>query len=202
MPRLTETIMKSSQVSRIIISACIVAAVGLLTYNWAVSPQASYLNAAQRYETVSQDLDKKARIIGNQVRVKEIKRDKLLEKIKACRSSFFRTEQATNFFASLEKMADLAGCNLESMLFANEVTDRLDKDNPESPKVIEKNAILKITGTYGQIVDLTSALKDYPLKVYISNLQIMSTGISTNKLSCSMNIKVYLTEDKELLLDD
>lgn len=202
MPRLTETIMKSSQVSRIIISASVVAAVGFLTYGWAVSPQASYLHAAQRFETVSLDIDKKMRIMGNSVRIGQIKLKKLQAQIKATGNCFFSTAQATEFFAGIEKTATDAGCNLDSMVFANEITTMLDKNNPQSPKVTERKASVKVTGTYGAIVGLTSALKDYPLTVYISELQIRTTGQATDNLSCSMNIKVYLTEEKELLLDD
>ncbi|MBW8015213.1 MAG: hypothetical protein FVQ82_03430 [Planctomycetes bacterium] len=202
MPRLTETIMKSSQVSRVIISIAIVASVGLLTYSWAVSPQASYLHAAQQFETVSQDIENKVKIMGNTVRVQEVKLKKLQDKLKSSGSSFFSAAQATDFFAQLEIMSVTAGCNLESMVFATEKTTKLDKNKPKSTKITEKEVSVKILGTYGAIVGLTSAIKDYPLTVYLNDLLIRTTSSTTNKLSCSMNIKVYLTEDKELLLDE
>lgn len=201
MPRLTETIMKSSQVSRIIISASIVAAVGFLTYSWAVSPQASYLQAAQQYELVSQDVNKKVKITSNQVRVKEIKLEELKVQLKASGVSFFSTAKAADFFAGIGKTVTASGCNIESMVFDRELTTKLDNNNPQSPKVTEKKALVKVTGSYGEIVKLISAFEDYPLAVYVSDLLIRSTSNSTDKLLCSMNLKVYLTEDKDLLLD-
>jgi Tfp pilus assembly protein PilO len=202
MPRLTETIMKSSQVSRIVISTSLVAIVGLLTYNWAISPQASYLHAAQQYETVSQDVDKKVKILGNTVRVKEVKLKKLQAEMKSVGSSFFSAGQATDFFGQIEKISTAAGCNFESMVFINGETIVHDKNNLESPKITEKKVIVKVAGTYGAIVGFTSTLKDYPMTIYMSDLLIRSIGPSTDKLSCSMRLKVYITKDKELLLDE
>ena len=202
MPKLTETIMKSSQVTRIIISASIVAAVDLLTYNWAVSPQASYLHAAQKYETLSQDIDKKTKIMGNAVRIEKIKLEKLQAQMKSSGSDFFSAEQATDFFAQLEKISTAAGCTLESMVFEKGTTTSLDKNNPQASEVNEKKAFVKVVGTYTAIIELTSALKDYPLTIYLSKLKIVSMGPNTDKLSCSINLKVYLTEEKELLLDE
>ena len=202
MPRLTETIMKSSQVSRIVISASLVAIVGLVTYNWAISPQASYLQAAQQYETVSQDVDKKVKVLSNNVRIKKIMLEKLQARIKSTQSSFFSSGKATDFFGQIEKLSTAAGCNFESMVFENIETTSLDKNNPESLKVTEKKAIVKVAGTYGAIVGFMSALKDYPLNVYLNDLTIRSMGSDTDKLSCSMKLKVYITEDKELLSDE
>lgn len=202
MPRLTETIMKSSQVSRIVISASLVAIVGLVTYNWAVSPQASYLQAAQQYETVSQDVDKKVKILGNAVRVKELRLKKLRAEMKSVENCFFSTAQATDFFGQIEKISIAAGCNFESMVFINGETIALDKNNPESPKITEKKVVVKVAGSYSAIVGFTSTLKDYPMTVYMSDLLIRSMGSDTDKLSCSMKLKVYITKDKESLLDE
>lgn len=201
MSKLTETIMKSSQVSRIIISTSIVAVVGLLTYNWAVSPQASYLHAAQQYETVSLDVDKNIKIMLNNVKINEIKLKKLQARIKSSRSSFFSDGQAADFFGLFEKISTAAGCNLESMIFANETITSLDKKE-QSPKIIEKKANVKVTGSYGAIIALTSVLKDYPLTVYINDLRIKSIDLSADNLACSMDIKIYLTENRELLIDE
>jgi hypothetical protein len=101
MPMLAETFIKSSKVSRIVISASIVAIVGILTYNWAVSPQASYIQAAQKYEMLSKDVDKKVKVIGNAIRVKKINLEKLQAGLDSINLSFFTTEQASDFFAQL-----------------------------------------------------------------------------------------------------
>jgi Tfp pilus assembly protein PilO len=201
MPTLTETIMKSSKVSRVVASASIVLIVGLLTYNWAVSPQASYLQAAQRYETVAESIGKKTKIMSNAVRVKKIKIKKLRDSLRISGSNFFSNQQAEELFSQLGNISTLAGCNFESIVFAKETSNLLDEDKPEISKVIEKQARVKVVGTYGEIVSFTSALKDYPSAIYTSDLMIELKNSETGKLSCSMNLKIYLTEDKELLLD-
>ena len=202
MPKLTETIMKSSKVSRVVISASLVAVVGLLTYNWAVSPQASYLNAAQQYEQVSQDVDTKVKILNNTIRVRKKTLEKLRDRMQFTGSTFFTAEQATDFFGRVEKISTDSGCNLESMVFINGQTVTLDKNDRESPNVTEKKAVVEITAAYGEIIKFIVAVNNYPLTVYIKELDIRSINASTDKLSCSMILKVYLTKDKELLLDE
>jgi hypothetical protein len=102
MPTLTETIMKSRQLTRVIVSFSVVAIVGIITYNWAVSPQASYVKAAQRYENISQDVDKQVRLLNNSIRIKRSKVEKIHETINSSAVIFFSPEQASDFFAELE----------------------------------------------------------------------------------------------------
>lgn len=202
MPMLAENIMKSSKVSRVVIAVSTVAIVGLVTYNWAVSSQVSYVQAAQQYENMSQNLEKKSKIMSNSIRIKNVKLEKLHTEIKSSPVCFFTGDQADDFFAQLEKISTAANCNLTSLVFTQETTISIDKKNPASNTAIEKNASIKIDGTFGAIVNFTAALKDYPQTVCMSNLMLKPGKSETQKLSCSMNLKVYLTEDKELLSDE
>jgi Tfp pilus assembly protein PilO len=202
MPMLVETIMKSSKVSRGIISFSIVAIVGFVTYNWAVSPQISYVNAAQQYEALSHNLEKKTKIMSNAVRIKNIKVQLLHTEIQSSSVRFFSRDQADVFFAQLEKISTVASCDLNSLVFQSETFISVESENNESALVTEKKAHLKIEGTYHAIVDFAAAMKEYPLTVCLESLKLELKKSDTNKLSCSMDLKVYLTEDKELLSNE
>ncbi len=199
---LAETIMKSSKVSRGIISFSIVAIVGLVTYNWAVSPQISYVKAAQQYETLSQDMENKSRIMSNSIRIKNVKREKLHAEIESSSIRIFSIDQSDDFFAQLEKMTTTANCDLVSLVYNQEKIVSLDNENPDSAAVTEKNAQLKIDGQYGAIINFTAALKDHPFTVCVLDLRLGQENKDMGKLSCSMNLKVYITDDKEFLSNE
>jgi len=147
-------------------------------------------------------MESKSRIMSNALRVKKVKLEKLQAQMESSSSNFFSAEHATDFFAQLEKISANAGCNLETVTFEKEKSTSLDDNDPQASTITEKKALIKFSGTYEAIINLTSTLKDYPQTIYLSKLIIQSIGTSTDNLACSMNIKVYLTEDKELILDE
>lgn len=199
---LVEIIMKSSKVSRITISAAIVAIIGMLTYSWAVSPQASYVHAAQQYETVSLEVEKKANLITKLIRIKKGKIEELQAEIESTSISFFTSEQSEEFFGQLEKISTTANCDLKSVVFEKEKVISIDDKDLEVAEITEKKANIKIEAPYTAVIDLTETLKKYPHTICISNLEMKFISPDTNKLSCSMSLIVYLTGDKELLSDE
>ena len=67
---LTEQIMKSSPFSRIIVSVSMVILLAVAAYNWAVSPQTTYLHASQQYNEINDMVQKKALLLRKSVSIK------------------------------------------------------------------------------------------------------------------------------------
>jgi hypothetical protein len=90
---------------------------------------------------------------------------------------------------------------LKSVVFEKEIAILSDEKNVDAASVTEKKANIKMAAPYNAIIDFAAALEDYPATICISKLAIESRLPKTNKLSCSMNLTIYITEDKELLSD-
>lgn len=202
MPKLTETIMKSTQTSRIVVSVSIVISFGLMIYSWIVSPQVSYIQAAQRYETLSDSMEKKVADINNSIRIKKNKIADLQQELGSIGVSFFKPDEAAEFFGEFEKFAIENNCRIQSLNFARDKIISLDTENKENLKVVEKAASLNFAGRYNSIIGLLKTLSAYPKKIYMTDMFIESTGTGSSGLICDIKIKVYLTQDKELLADE
>ncbi len=202
MPKLTETIMKSTQTSRIIVSASIVISFGLIIYSWIVSPRASYIQAAQRYETLSDNMETKVANISRSISIKKGKITDLQQELVAIGDNFFKPGEATELFGEFEKFAIKNNCRIQSLNFDRDKIITLDTENMGNLKVVEKAASLNIAGEYGSIIGLLKTLSAYPKKIYMTDMSIKSIGDGNSGLICDIQLKVYLTKDKELLADE
>ncbi|KKM14813.1 hypothetical protein LCGC14_1702300, partial [marine sediment metagenome] len=83
--------------TKIFVSVSTVALIAIAMYNWAVSPQTSYLQAAQRYETMMSDAGDKTTVIKNGIDGKKKELERLYEDIAATKDSFFTLKTSNEF---------------------------------------------------------------------------------------------------------
>ena len=199
---LTEQIIKSSPTSKVAVSVCLVAIVGLATYNWIVSPQTSYLYAARQYEKMVDNAGKKTQIIKNQIKVKEIELEKLTSQITEMENRFFKAESAKEFFLSLEPLALSCGCSIDSLTFITDNAVSKDDDENKDTGISTKHSAVSVTGDYENLVTFLRKLNEYDQRVSVRDLCIESNSNSNEELACDMVVTIYVAEDKETVNND
>ena len=201
MQKLIEQIMKSSPLSRIIVSVSTVILLGLAAYNWAVSPQTTYLHASQRYDAMKDTLQKKALILRKSVAVKKRKLNAINEEITGLRSNFFTLSQSSEFFSGLENLADISGCKIEMMTFKAADCRSADGSEMDQVRFTERCASMEFAGGYGQIIGFLKTITDCPKRLSLEGLAIKPSE-GDGRLICNMDITVYISEGKELIPDE
>lgn len=199
---LSEQIMKSAPLSRGIVSVATVVILAIATYNWAVSPHTKYLHAAEKYQAVTDTMEKKTRSLKKVVSIKEKKLESLKQELVEFKVAFFDHAGRVKFFSNLETVAEQTGCNINLLTFSPDrpiVNDEMDIGNI---MITAKSVGLEYTGKYAQIIRFLKYLNDHPKKVSVSDLEIESTRDGGTTLDCSMNITIYITENKELATDE
>ena len=194
---LSEQIMKSSPFSRAIVSASTVVILAIAAYNWAVSPQTTYLNAAEKYQTMTDTVKKKTLLLKKAVSIKEKKLKSLEQELTQFKTAFFDTSEGVEFFSNLESIAEQCGCNIKLSTFepAHSMMDNeLDMDGVV---ITARIATVRYTGKYVKVIQFLRYLNDHPKRISVSNLQIESPSDGSTILDCSMDITIYVTEDKE-----
>ena len=198
---LSEQIMKSSPFSRIIVSGSMVVFVALAAYNWAVSPQTTYLHASQQYTSMNDTVRKKVLMRKKTVEAKRKKLNATRENVDELKADFFSPSQSSKFFSGIEKMAEKSGCDIEMMAFKADNRRLANGLNIDKVKFLQRCASVEFVGEYGQIVEFLKDITDSPGRLSIGNLSIGSS-MNTRGLACEMNITVYVSEDKELISDE
>lgn len=198
---LTEQIMKSSPLSRIIVSVSMVILIGLAAYNWAVSPQTAYLHASQQYNEMNDTVQRKTVMLRKLVAVKKKKLNAIKGQLTELESDFFTPSQGTEFFSNLETLAKQSGCNIEMMMFKADDRSLANETEIDSVRFYKKCASLKFTGAYGQIIEFFKNINECPARLSLGNLNIRPSE-DVQGLVCNIDITVYIREDKEPIPDE
>jgi Tfp pilus assembly protein PilO len=198
---LSEQIMKSSPFSRVIVSVSTVVILAIAVYNWAVSPHTKYLHAAEKYQTMADNVEKKTRSLKKVVSIKEKKLESLKQELIEFKTAFFTPSEGVEFFSGLEPIAEKTGCNIKLMTFGSARSMVIDESDTDSDMITVKIATLQYTGKYARVTRFLKYLNDYPKRVAVSNLRIKSPSNSDTILDCKMNITIYITENKEPATD-
>lgn len=199
---LSEQIMKSTPFSRGIVSVATVVILAVATYNWTISPQTKYLHAAEKFQAVTNTMEKKTRSLKKTVSIKEQKLESLNQEMVEFKAAFFDHAGRVKFFSNLESVAGQTGCNINLLTFSPDrpiVDDELGMGNI---MITAKSVDLEYTGKYAQIIRFLKYLSDHPKRVSVSDLEIESPRNGGTTLDCSMNITIYITENKELATDE
>lgn len=198
---LTEQIMKSSPLSRIIVSVSTVMFLALVAYNWAVSPQTSYLHASQQYTAMNDTVQKKALRMRKLMAVKKKKLNAAREKIDGLKSEFFTPSQSSEFFSGIETLAENSGCNIELMTFKANDCRVANGSKTDNVRFYQRCASVKFVGGYGQIIEFLKNITDCPGHLSLARLSISSSE-DVQGLVCKIDITVYISEDKESIPDE
>lgn len=198
---LSEQIMKSSPFSRIIVSGSMIVFLALAAYNWAVSPQTTYLHASQQYTSMNDTVQKKVLMREKIVNIKREKLKTTRGNIDELKADFFSPSQSSKFFSGIEELAEKSGCDIEMMAFKADNRRLASGLKIDKVKFLQRCASVEFVGEYGQIVDFLKNINDSPGHLSLGNLSINSSR-DVRGLTCEMNITVYVSEDKELISDE
>jgi len=192
---------KTSPNTKIFISVSTIAIVAIAMYNWAISPQTSYLKAAQLYETMMSNASKKTVIIKNGIHAKKKELERLHQEIMATKDSFFNVKTSREFFSDIDPIASQSGCMIASLTFMSSSSVSAGEEKKVDSGITEKTAGLEFTGNYESIIKFLRRLSNYSQHIMIDNLVIESLGFGRKQLVCHMTITIYLIEEKELITD-
>lgn len=187
--------------TKIFVSVSTVMLVAIAMYNWAISPQTSYLQAAQRYETMMSDAGEKTTVIKSGIVDKKKELERLHEEIAATKDSFFTLKTSREFFSDIAPILSQSDCMMESLTFPSTSSITLNKDEEIDSGISEKRAALVFTGRYESIIKFLRRLSGYSQHIMVNDLVIESVRSGEKRLVCHMTITIYLIEEKELVTD-
>lgn len=174
-------------------SLAIIAVVGL--YNWSVSPQSNYLQAAQQYSRIAEDAEKQVRILGLDISRKENKLAQAKTEIVQTKARLFDRRESIDFLSSIQPLAQKLDCVVDDLTF--DLNDGLfEFDNTMPVNITEKSATISLTGQYDSISKFINVLCDHPQKIVVSDVEMNITP-DFSALKCNMDITIYVIQDKE-----
>ncbi|MBA7646183.1 hypothetical protein ES703_53945 [subsurface metagenome] len=194
---LVNDIAKLNRSSRNATSASLIVIAALAMYNWIVAPHATYLSAAQRYESVTDNVVKKNKAIGNRVKTKKMKLQELREQSAQLQSTLFTPDQAREFFSDLQAISEETGCIVYSV---NLITSRPGPKGGQSKDtsgVVTKSAALSVIGVYRNITKLMGRLQARTQKVWIDSVKVRTLDYSLDRPRCDVTITICVITDKE-----
>lgn len=190
---LNSNLMKSGPATKVIVGVSFISIVALAAYNWVISPQIAYLQAAEQYKVIIGGAGAKSTLILKNIDRKLIELDELQQDVSMLENSFFTLEKAREFFSDIEPVAVQHDCTVESSDFMPPVL----RKNEDVSDVTLSRAKIVLSGSYKNITKFLEKIRDYPQRVVISNLLIERTDNPNGDLNCKINITVYVIEDKE-----
>ena len=195
---LKDKLIKSSQSSKIMVSVSIVGIVALAAYNWTVSPLTTYLHAAELYESVMSNAQKKAAMIETQIHEKQSEFEKMQKEISDIENGFFTTVRAVEFFHDLEPISLQTNCNIESFEFVSDAGNSRENDYG----VVSKSAEISFTGYYDDIIKFLQKLSHCSEHISINKVFIESIQPKDKKLTCEITVTIYIVQNKEMITDE
>lgn len=194
--------MKLNPTSKLVVSLSSVIIVGIAAYNWAVSPQTSYLRAAHLYDVMIGDAGNMTNVIKSQMGPKNEEVKILQEEIGRIQDKFFTPKQASEFFLDLEPIALQYNCTIDKLAFVSSEPVSYDGTESESEDIIAKKLSISYTGDYKDIITFLKRLESYTQRIVITDVHIESDEMVGDELFCQMIITIYMVEDKELKSDE
>jgi Tfp pilus assembly protein PilO len=186
---------RSGPATKVIISVSFVAIVALAAYNWVISPQITYLHAAEQYKSIVEGAGAKSAVILKNVEKKLVELEKLQQDVSGLENNFFTFEKAREFFSDIEPVAVQHNCAVESSDFMLSVS----KKSGDVSDVTLSRAKVTLSGNYKNIMKFLEKIRDYPQRIVISNLLIERSDKINNDLNCQVTITIYVIEDKEAM---
>ena len=195
---LIEKIAQADNRSKIIVILATGAIVALAAYDWGVSPQINYLQAAQQQDRMYSDSSSKAQAIRIENKKKERQVEKLTDEIRDAQTKFFTPEHYKEFFGSLEEELRRYGCSLDSLDFQNNTSsDASDGPAGDHIYVVTETAGISMTGQYGQIKNFLEMLQKLPQKITITDMSISPDDDNDKVLNCDIVDRTHILEHTE-----
>ena len=189
---------KLSDGSKRMISLATIILVTMGMYNWAVSPQTSYLKTAQLYDNMMIHAGEKSVSIKKSIQVKEEELEKLNLEMTTTRDSFFDEKTSREFFSDIEPISHQSNCVIESLNFMPPVT-QFSKNEGDTSGIILKSAEVVFSGKYENIIQFMRKLESYTQRITVSDIAIESIASNRKNLICRVTIAIYLIDHKETI---
>ncbi len=199
---LMNALAKSSRSSRIAFSATIVIIVAVAAYNWMVAPHTKYLHAAQQYELMMCDLERKNKIIKTKDAIKKKEVEKLRAELASVQSALFTPYEAKRFFSNIEAVCNAANCIVSSINFLSGNLRDMSASAESDKEIVANGAVISFVGSYGNIISFLSELTNRPQKVVVRSLKISAFGDKPDPLECEMMITIYIIADREIFANE
>ncbi len=199
---LLDNLTKLNRPSRNALSAALVIIAAIAIYNWVVAPHATYLFAAQQYESVVDSVAKKNTILSNTIKVKEKKLQELREQSAKLRHTLFTSDEAQDLLSDLRVICEKADCTVNSLNFVTskprQVTLGAAAGQAEGASdAVANNAVLSVSGVYGNIVELMEIIQERTQGVWIDSIEMTALEEDSAKLNCDIAITIYTIRDKD-----
>lgn len=158
-------------------------------YNWFVTPHANYLMAAQKYQQTIDTLDKKNKILNNDIQIRRKKLDNLNKEFEERKKSFFEIEKAKTFLSNLQTDAEQNGCIVENVRFmpSKDVSAR----DCENMIIHQYQVNITLQGDYGSIVKYINAVQNRPEKVWMESINFGTKNTANGDLGCDLKLSIY-----------
>ena len=188
-----ENLTKTTRSSGNILLAAILIIAAVAVYRWTITPHANYLAAAQKYEETMDGITKKNKFIETNIRVQQKKFENLQKRFEQLNSKLFTHTKATEFFSSMQVIAEEVDCEISSVNFSSENSRRRSKRYG----VHSEQATLNIIGSYKNITKLITRLQNRSEQVEIDTISIRPSTENPEKLRCESAIVIYIMQNKE-----
>ncbi len=199
---LVDNLAKLNRPSRNALSAALIIIAAIALYNWMVAPHATYLFAAQQYESVVGSVAKKNKIISNVIGVKKKKLQELSEQFAQLRCTLFTPDEAKEFFSDLRVVCEGAGCTVHSLKFILMESSSQQKQFEDASGAVVNSAMLSVTGVYSNVIELVEILQKRTQKVWIDSIEMVALDGDSAKLNCDMAITIYTIHSKETTVNE
>lgn len=185
----------SSQINLILVCLLIIGAIGI--YNWIIAPHQSFIQAAQRFGSTTNNLTKKKQMIRNNLNNQKTELEELEEKLNSDLDMLFEPSEAKEFFNSFEPVSEEAGCIMYSLTFPQADSQPSKNKASANSRITSKVAKLTILGGYGNITDFMDKLQENSKYVRIESVKIYSDSNISDYLRCDMSVTIYIVSGKE-----
>ncbi len=183
---------KTTGPSRKVMFISLVLIGSMAVYNWFVAPHRNYVLAAQRYEAITGELEKKNEILSSTVTNKRKGLEEIQEEFLLGRSKLFDSASAKEFFDSIHAISKASNCIFETLTLSQAKSATMQKGSKSSSRITTHSATLAVLGSYSNISKLMNKLQDRPEMVSIDSVSIAPKRKNYVQLKCNMTITVYV----------
>lgn len=193
---------KLKRPSRNAIWAALAVIVLIAAYNRIVAPHINCLAAAQRYESVLDNIVNKSHAISTTIDTKRKKLEELRKQFVEVQSVLFSTAKAKEFFSDLQPVSAGLGCAVYSLNLATSESGPKEKQLEGIAGITVHSAMLSVIGSYDNIIRLLEKLQNRTEKVLISKVAMEGLGDDSPQLKCDLTITIYIIQDKEITINE
>lgn len=194
---LIDNLAKLNRSSRSAVFAALIIIAAIATYKRIVAPHATYLFAAQQYESVLGNVVKKNKVIHNTIKVKKKKLEESREQFARLKSTLFTPNEAKEFLSNLEVTVKETDCAVYSLNFG---ASKPVLENKQNKGISANRATLVVIGVYDNIIRLVEKLQMRTQGVWINSLKMEPLDGDFTRLKCDMTITIYTIQDEETAL--